>query len=827
MKTPMHQTPVLALLLGMIGILFASCASLEPSGKRTSVQDLDRANVSSWGLTAIQLSSAIPEARMLYSGEARGGGSTSTGVGQQVGGLGFALPGFVQTKDKSQYIPAGDPNTLYRDAGGVFLPFYRIETFPKSQESLSYGFILQRPENTLVTPHYVYVRFKDGAYSFGPITTTTEDGNGAKLLSTATRQVPTPDLRYAVAGYKLWAHPGQETIPLTETMFPGLTSTIDGRRVNPLGKPLPLIVLRQSTVNQTEVFEAISLDPPLYLGRVRSLSGSGVLKILLLGFDTQDQLREHLTIKTDSNGFDLQTGLGPSGWFADGQHLDGRKFDGSIDARGRQGYGRTRYDVEGNDTATAEKSEVEVGYYIDDALDGLAATYRGKSMVGLGMYRAGIRHGPYFVVGPDQTVVSQDLYRDGLFVNDFPYKGQSWWAGYWLGGESDSDRDGSKIPIAVSYDLKTRLVAWKSQPDGEYVEVLTPKGAFKGRVQSGGTTQGQFVFANGTIFDGPVQAWLPQGQGVLFFSDGTRLEIPFVQGEPAGTGWLVLGTERVQVEVVQGKTKNQRLQSLLSTAGATLNQADYARFYEQQTSAYLSEVKNVLSAHQERVDAETAAAVFGMLDSFQREVARTQGDSEALQLMRDITKSDAFEDIKKSLYAQGQGTDTLKSYEFQRALDLGIRDGQWRTLKNYVVSNLASDPKYKDLAQFIDTAATALIDAEEASRQQAQRLAREQAAIRAQSAQVRANGGAAIATSGGLMRPGSPKQDAWQGRRPRVQESDVQLWSVVQAADEYYRLYQSLWRSGKDSEADRVYQAHQQAVQRSREIESIGRDGGF
>lgn len=638
---------------------------------------------------------------------------------------------------RGRWIPYHTDGTVYRNGNLVMLPFISQQRYVPRTVNFGYGITLDVPDRTYFDAEYAVIRLTDGA--FDPRI----DGTPRTIAD------PMIPRDFATRTSQLFIHPGIEDLPQP----PRMASRID-TEVREMG----FEQTRFRTVHQNRnTWEGVDVANSLWFGWRRRQER---IEILLFRFETPDDLLAVMSVHTDVLGFGLEDPSNEAGWYASGIHVDGRSFDGIINARGREGYGTTVF----------PDGLSRTGTYENDLLEGFAITLDRGRVTDIGVWRGGQRHGVHLRFNDTADADEVQIWENGTQVSSEPYVpgpvSDEW---LWLGNDSQ--------PIAVSRDFSDRIIRYVAHENGQEYTIEARDGEIINVIDTADGTRGIIQRNDGWVYEGPLVNNVPHGEGVL---------ISATQGEIRGTFENgVLQGARLPVE--SQRDERSSIEALYTGL-------------EQNTRTLMSRIESIRTQVARMQAADRAARMYSLVDTLQRDLADMSASNEVAAALDDFfTETGLLDSLSDSLLEQAQGSAVLAQYQFERMIERAIIEQDFRELRSVIVASLSEDERYAGFAQFLDVAGEIVQTGWDAARAQ-----------RAANADVRS----AAASQEGARRAQVAPRPPWpNGPRPSFDENSVHLRAIVLTADEHYRGYVTLLERGEPDEAERYYAAHLTATQ--------------
>jgi hypothetical protein len=666
---------------------------------------------------------------------------------------------------RGAWYPYSSDGTVYRKDTRIMLPFISSQRFPARkayfdtvQGTSRYNLALDIPVRTYYDGEYVIIRTTDGAFDPGL------DGTHKIAIDPWV-----PDDHVTTTG--IWyAHQGIEALPES----PDIRRRIEGEIALRGFSPVRFRTLYQSR----NTWEGIDLQSGIWLGWRRSQEK---LEVLFFRFDSDRLLVETLRQQTDALGFDITAGKNRPGWYADGRHEDGRRFDGVIDGNGRQGYGTTIFS---DDTAV-------VGTYEDDALNGFAISLQQGLPTAIGNWTSDEKDGLHILLDRNLQPLERELWSRGVRVESGPYRSgplpDEW---YWFGERSQ--------PVAVSRDFSARIIRYIRESDYQEYTIQREDGRTVNVIESPDETRGIIRYNDGKVYEGRLVSMQPEGDGQWLFPSGERLRGTFINGVPDGE--MIRESNDGVRRVVRYEMGKRLLEAgeypERETSGPDDDSMEQLfRQLSENTQFLIESIRDIRAEVARRQAADRAAMLYEFTDSLQRELAvQGQSNQDIAALNEFLQETGILESVRESALERAQGSQMLAEYQFRRALETALVEQDFRELKNIIVANLREDERYTAFADFLDVAGEVAQTSWDVAKEARKLNAEARTAVQSQ------QGGATAAVN--------PKP-AWPNRgRPSYDENSVHLRAMVLTADENYRGYVTLLQQGEQSEAERYYEAH-------------------
>ena len=762
---------------------------------------------------------------------------------------------FMRTKAKGsiEVMPGGSFNALPFDGEFVYLPFYVIQRVSsKSRDQY------REPEHTIIGTHFLGVSMKDSSVVHGPGKLISPQAfyfggygpTGHFVKNYGTPLTKRTSLRQ---NEHILYHPDSDEIPLLPELLPSMG------RVSRLDTiPMQVLELKQDGTKGYH-YEAVNIEHGLFVGFDFDKNGWG--EFLIIGFDTPADLVRHLRGELKNRaGYDIITGYNDAGYTASGEDRNGERFLGRINARGPEGKGTYVFADGSRRYGTYSAGEVSgpAITFLPDGAREYAVYERGEPVTDL-LHRSpegelrwkdastGEILGPYeqkheflgdewvyfegeyetpgisidgesilhsitldeegensvtmssangsFVKGPME---SGRVRRGSLAMRDGRnYRGELYgFTPYGIGIMDLPDGktlmgvfDGSSKPITVQQSFLKFEIAFPvareievvgNFPLQESIQLEKEANLWTGSVQVDPRRVISYsILVNGNEVDD--ELLYPAASETESFVGQMDLQEFRESGFVSRTAALSLSDETVEAVPEQQEGEDESVEREQKVK-------EYVESIEATTEAYKERAKAVRKQLEYERNTAIAGVVAVTADVLESEGYLDTSDSPMLAAMLDDVRERA---------AEG---DFYQDFRYQFQLQQALSEGDYRRAKDIQIERLAQNPRYAELAEFLDTVSDVAFDSYEAA------LAQQRALEKSQTA--------GSTSRGGVVAGGNIKNPAWTDK-PSPPPSHVQLHSLVQAADHYYNRYAQAARSGEGSDAEQLYKGHVASVQRA------------
>lgn len=558
---------------------------------------------------------------------------------------------------------------------------------------------------------------------------------------------------------------------------------------------------------RARIIQAVIPEMNTYLGLVltEGRKGPSLVKpeILVVSVDSAERLSALLGGKTlDVDGYDIFTRENRWGWKPDGSNAKGELYQGAFGPKGRIGK------------ALFTSAEGQFyGSFVDDRAEGPGLLRQPDGGTVYGVWKAGLLDGPAVLKKADGSL-ARLVYVAGQPGTPQPYEASrpaNLPPGYvWLGhlsGVAAMAASGRRV-LASAELTGGQLAAFVIQDDDGRVT--------SARLDSSGLS-GTQLRKDASVYTGRLDADLaPSGQGRFHYADGSELEGSFIAGEPDGTliykeasGTLSQRLYRRGLRVYAPGEKQESSQ-------AATDVKDLVRQLKETTKQY-SDYFAGTTANLERKASERDSALRLMQYGDDLAALSAKAGGSAFGNFLSLSSSQ----MKAAAASSPEYRAALASYDFQNSL----KKGDFKPLIDVFADAAIEDrPENAGLVNFLRSATLNTLAIAENARAARARLEAEskQPAAGAQasgpSGAVNAASSSAGAGQGAAASNLRAKPQLWKNGRPAVGEDDVQLYTVVAAADHYYQQYLEALRAGRQAEADNYYEGHRASVRNAEQL---------
>lgn len=766
--------------------------------------------------------------------------------------------------------PAVEPYSIPFDGEVVFFPFHVIHRMPVPTRDR-----YKEPEYTVIGAHVLGLNLRDGSTYHGP--GELSDYPGTPLIETSVRNENT----HAPANYPGWItdrtrirnnqeiyyHPGRRETPIVDRMLPSLSRYTSIDRI-------PMHVLRyENGADQGFHYEAVNLEHGLFVGVSFDYNGWG--EFLFLSFESPAAMVTALEGDLhDIDGYHLVTGLNSAGYRRDGTDAAGGRFIGRLDDEGPEGIGAYitpegervfgMYQsgaLNGPAVTFHDDERRSYGIYTDGELVSELVRYSPDDdtfvEIDPGTGEAlGSWQPPSEALGQEWVAFDGDYETAGIAVDGDmflhtldqvdsagdPVVTISSVDGNFLTGPME---DGRIRSGSLFYSDGRRYTGEVDgfEPAGR--GVLQYPGGFQPIVGRFSGTDDGAIEVEETIVD--VQIAYPVASEVELrgeFLAGDR--IPLERGDSVWNGTVAIGSdEPVPYSVyVNG---NRVSDEALYPASAEGEEYDGLLDAQSVLADGFTSPQATLSARVEsrpalppgidpdegaRRRAEREAAVDEYLAALQDATRSYRRRAEAIRAQIQQERADnvaavmatAVDVLEESGYVdttdpginilagalreQASRTDWYDDVRYQVQFQAAVEQGDYRRAKDLSIARMRENGGDPEVIDFLDTVSDVAFDSYEAA------VAAQEAEAARRAAARSAPTGAQQTASGQAIDIRSP---AWTDK-PTPSPNEVQLHTIVQAADHYYARYRQAAQSGNADAAEQLWTGHTASVSRAESL---------